>query len=67
MRWRLARAAGIPADRRLNPKDILVDFLEAELLIPNPAAMAKLILERLHDAGFEIEAEVRSIGKAVQS
>jgi hypothetical protein len=62
MQWRLERAAalrmaaaGIPADRRLTPQHILADFLEGELLVPNPDAMAKLILERLNDAGFEIE------------
>jgi hypothetical protein len=54
MRWRLARAAGIPADKSLDPKDILADFLEAELLIPNPEAMAQLIMEKLHHAGFEV-------------
>jgi hypothetical protein len=61
-RWRLAHAAGVPADRRLamtaerTAREILADFLEAELLVPDPDAMAALILEKLHDAGFEIIA-----------
>ena len=60
MRWRLERAAGIPADRRLTmtaertAREILADFLEEEMLVPNPEALAALILEKLHDAGFEV-------------
>ncbi len=54
MKWRLARAAGIPADKRLDPKDILADFLEAELLVSDSDRTARLIMERLNGAGFEV-------------
>jgi len=59
-RWRLARAAGIPADRRLIPQHVLADLFE-ELLVQNPERAAAIIIERLLDAGFEIvSAEERT-------
>jgi hypothetical protein len=65
MRWRLARVAGVPAayravlmgDQELDPLDVLADLLgsgdfPAEVL--DPEAAARIIMERLTDAGFTI-------------
>jgi hypothetical protein len=64
-RWRLARVAGVTAadravlmgNRELDPLDVLADLLgsgdfPAEVLDPEVAA--RLIIERLTDAGFEV-------------
>jgi hypothetical protein len=62
-RWRLARAtAGISAahrlaNRELDPRDVLEDFLgsgEFPGEVLDTAEAARLILERLRDAGFTI-------------
>jgi hypothetical protein len=64
-RWRLARAAGVPAadravlmgNRELDPLDVLADLLggaDFDHEILDPDAAARLIIERLRDAGFEI-------------
>ena len=58
MRWRLARAAGIPADRRLGeltPRDVLSDLFE-ERLVADPEGLAAIVVQRLIDAGFEVTA-----------
>ena len=57
-RWRLSRAAALRliADK-LNPLDVLIDLLggaDFDHEIINPEAAARIILERLNDAGFEI-------------
>jgi hypothetical protein len=61
MRWRLARAAGIPADRRLDrggpARDVLADLLgsgDFPVEVADPDAAARLIIQRLIDAGFQI-------------
>jgi hypothetical protein len=73
MQWRLARAAGIPATNRLDregpamprelhPIDVLADLLgsgDFPVEIADPDAAAKLILERLNDAGFKIVPAAR--------
>jgi hypothetical protein len=41
--------------RELDPKDVLADLFE-EMLIPDPAEVAKAVIERLRDAGFKIVA-----------
>jgi len=41
--------------RELDPKDVLSDLFE-ELLIPDPAELARLVIERLRDAGFKVVA-----------
>ncbi len=51
--YRMQRAAGIPADQRLDPKDVLADLFE-ELLVQNPDEMASMVILRLIDAGFRI-------------
>jgi hypothetical protein len=64
-RWRLARVAGVPAadravlmgNRELDPLDVLIDLLggaDFDHEILDPEAAARLILDRLRDAGFEI-------------
>jgi hypothetical protein len=64
-RWRLARVAGVPAavraflmaDRALDPLDVLADLLgggDFDHEILDPEAAARLILERLRDAGFTV-------------
>jgi hypothetical protein len=64
-RWRLARVAGVPAadravlmgNRELDPLDVLIDLLggaDFDHEILDPEAAARLIIERLTDAGFEI-------------
>ena len=60
MRWRLARAAGIPAGRRLGareltPRDVLSDLFE-ERLVADPEGLAAIVVQRLIDAGFEVTA-----------
>ena len=60
MRYRLARAAAhrILASDEVRPFDVLVDILgsgDFDHEIINPEASARLILERLEDAGFEIK------------
>jgi hypothetical protein len=51
--WRVQRAAGVPADKRLNPKDVLADLFE-DLLVPSPDRAASMVILRLVDAGFQI-------------
>jgi hypothetical protein len=41
-------------ERELTPKDVLTDLFEGELL-PNPEAMAEIMIQRLIDAGLVIE------------
>ena len=41
------------SERELDPKDVLTDLFEEELL-PDTAAIADLVIQRLRDAGFEI-------------
>jgi len=64
-RWRLARVAGVPAavraflmgNRELDPLDVLADLLgggDFDHEIIDPEAAARLIIERLRDAGFTI-------------
>jgi hypothetical protein len=64
-RWRLARIAGVPAadravlmgNRELDPFDVLADLLgsgDFDHEILDPDAAARLIIERLNDAGFSI-------------
>ena len=64
MRWRLERAAGIPAayrladdkpeeDRQLDPREILADIFEEELF-PDPDALAVRVIDRLLDGGFAL-------------
>jgi hypothetical protein len=43
----------------LTPQHVLVDLFE-ELLVPNPAEMAAIVIQRLIDAGFEIKPAERS-------
>jgi hypothetical protein len=76
MRWRLARVAGIPADRQARPggpamsgagreltaREVLADLLggaEFDHEILDPDAAARLIIEGLRDAGFEIVPTTR--------
>jgi len=58
MRWRLARAAAHRmAARELDPRDVLIDLLggaDFDHEILDPAEAARIILERLRDAGFEV-------------
>ena len=42
------------SERELDPRDVIADVLE-ELLIEDPRAVARTIIERLRDAGFEIK------------
>jgi hypothetical protein len=42
----------------LTPKEVLTELFEEELL-PDPAAMAGLVIRRLIDAGFEIKPAER--------
>ena len=69
-RWRLARVAGVPAadravlmaDRDLDPLDVLADLLggaDFDHEILDPEAAARLIIERLRDAGFKIVPSTR--------
>jgi hypothetical protein len=60
-RWRLARAAalrmGADRTRELDPRDVLIDLLggaDFDHEILDPAEAARIILERLRDAGFRI-------------
>jgi hypothetical protein len=38
----------------LTPREVISDWIEAELAVPDPAGAATAILERLRDAGFAI-------------
>jgi hypothetical protein len=69
-RWRLARVVGIPAcdrlamagNRELDPLDVLSDLLggaDFDHEILDPDAAARLIIERLRDAGFSIVPTTR--------
>jgi hypothetical protein len=63
-RWRLSRAAALRliADK-LNPLDVLIDLLggaDFDHEIINPEAAARIIIERLNDAGFRIVPEQQS-------
>jgi len=60
-RWRLERAV-MTGNRELDPRDVLADLLgsgdfPAEVLDPEGAA--RIILERLNDAGFKIVPTTR--------
>jgi hypothetical protein len=44
----------------LTPKDVLVDLFDSGGLIPDPAATAEIVIQRLLDAGFEIKAQERT-------
>jgi hypothetical protein len=64
-RWRLARAAALRmADNELRPEDVLADLLgsgDFPVEVADPDAAARIIIQRLIDAGFEIvSAEERS-------
>jgi hypothetical protein len=43
----------------LTPQHVLVDLFDTDfpVPIPNPEAAAKIVLQRLIDAGFEIKAQ----------
>jgi hypothetical protein len=47
----------------LTPKDVLVDLFDSggfPVPIPDPAATAEIVIQRLLDAGFEIKAQERA-------
>jgi hypothetical protein len=62
-RWRLARAAALRLIAgELNPLDVLIDLLggaDFDHEILNPEAAARIIIERLEDAGFKIVPTTR--------
>jgi hypothetical protein len=51
--WRAFKGAQL-SERELTPKDVLIDLFGEELH-PDPEHLAKTVIQRLRDAGFEIK------------
>jgi hypothetical protein len=65
MRWRLARAAGIPPQHRLTAHDVLSDLIGSSDFpceVMDMERAAAIIIGRLEDAGFAIVEDVAADG-----